>query len=191
MITIESLRFAYGGKQIFDGLNLSLGPITCVTGPSGCGKTTLLRLVAGLLKPQSGTIGGVPERVSMVFQEDRLLPWRTALENVSAVLPPAEAHQAADWLRLVELSGLRNSYPDSMSGGQKRRVALARALAYSGELPEGGGLLILDEPFKGVDPELTDRMAALILSRNIPIIAALHAPEEIERLGGDNVRLPC
>ncbi len=189
MITIESLRFAYGGKPIFDGLNLSLGEITCVTGPSGCGKTTLLRLVAGLLIPQSGTITGVPDRVSMVFQEDRLLPWCTALENIAAVLPPAEENKAEKWLERVELGSLRDSYPDTMSGGQRRRVALARALAYSWEIPAGGGLLILDEPFKGFDPELTDRMAALILSRNIPIIAALHAPEEIERLGGSIVRL--
>lgn len=191
MITIDSLRFAYDGKQIFNGLSLTLGYTACITGPSGCGKTTLLRLIAGLLKPQSGTITGVPGRVSMVFQEDRLLPWCTALENVAAVLPPAEAVNAAEWLRLVELHDLKDSYPDSMSGGQKRRVALARALAYGGEFPAGEGLLILDEPFKGFDPELTSRMAALILSRNTPVIAVLHAPEEIERLGGDVVRLQC
>lgn len=190
MITIDSLRFAYGGKQVFDGLSLSLGRITCITGPSGCGKTTLLRLIAGLVKPQGGTITGVPNRVSMVFQEDRLLPWRTALENIADVLMPDEADAAMGWLRLVELSDLRDSYPDSMSGGQKRRIALARALAYCGK-GTGGGLLILDEPFKGFDPELTYRMAALILAQNIPIIAALHAPEEIERLGGDIIRLQC
>ncbi len=191
MITVESLRFAYGEKQIFDGLSLSLGRITCITGASGCGKTTLLRLLAGLVKPQGGAITGVPGRVSMVFQEDRLLPWRTALENIADVLMPDEAVKAEDWLRLVELSGLRDSYPDGMSGGQKRRIALARALAYGSESPAGGSLLVLDEPFKGFDPELTDRMASLILAQNIPIIAALHAPEEIERLGGDIVRLQC
>jgi ABC-type nitrate/sulfonate/bicarbonate transport system ATPase subunit len=190
MITIEALRFAYGGKPVFDGLSLSLGHITCITGPSGCGKTTLLRLIAGLLKPRSGTITGVPDRVSMVFQEDRLLPWRTAFENVADVLPPDEAHKAGDWLRQAELSELSDSYPDSMSGGQKRRVALARALAY-GKISAGGSLLVLDEPFKGFDPELTRRMAALILSQGIPVIASLHAPEEMERLGGDIVRLPC
>jgi ABC-type nitrate/sulfonate/bicarbonate transport system ATPase subunit len=191
MIIIDSLRFAYGDKQIFNGLSLSLGSYTCITGPSGCGKTTLLRLIAGLIKPHGGTITGVPSRVSMVYQEDRLLPWRTALENITAVLMPDKADKAEDWLRLVELSDLRDSYPDSLSGGQKRRIALARALAYSGESPAEGTLLILDEPFKGFDPELTSRMAALLLAQNTPIIAALHAPEEIERLGGDIVRLQC
>ena len=191
MINIDSLRFAYSGKQIFDGLSLSLGRITCITGPSGCGKTTLLRLLAGLVKPQSGTITGVPGRVAMVFQEDRLLPWRTVLENITAVLPPAEAYKAEAWLRLVELHDLRDSYPDSISGGQKRRIALARALAYCSIIPPGGSLLILDEPFKGFDPALTNRMSALILAQNIPIVAALHAPEEIERLGGDIIRLQC
>lgn len=191
MINIESLSFAHGGKPVFDGLNLSLGHKTCITGPSGCGKTTLLRLLAGLLKPRSGAITGVPDRVSMVFQEDRLLPWRTALENIAVVLPTPAEKKAEEWLGLVELDGLGGSYPDSMSGGQKRRVALARALAFGGELPPGGRLLILDEPFKGFDPELTVRMASLILSQDIPIVAALHAPEEIELLGGDLVRLMC
>jgi ABC-type nitrate/sulfonate/bicarbonate transport system ATPase subunit len=191
MISIESLSFTYGGKLIFDRLNLSLGYKTCITGPSGCGKTTLLRLIAGLLKPRSGAIKGVPSRVSMVFQEDRLLPWRTALENIAAVLPPEAEKKAEEWLGLVELDGLGGNYPDSMSGGQKRRVALARALAFGAELPPGGRLLILDEPFKGFDPELTERMTALILSQDIPIVAALHAPEEIELLGGDLIRLAC
>ncbi len=185
MIVIDALRFTYGDKKVFNGLSLRLGDVTCITGQSGCGKTTLLKLIAGLEKPQGGTITGVPGRVSFMFQEDRLLPWCTARENVAAVMASDEADKADFWLSQVELSDCRASYPGNMSGGQRRRVALARALAY------GGGLLILDEPFKGFDPDLTQRMTGLILSQNVPVIASVHSREEIGRIGGDVVRLEC
>jgi ABC-type nitrate/sulfonate/bicarbonate transport system ATPase subunit len=183
MICIDGLRFSYGDKLIVDGFTASLGPVTVIAGPSGCGKTTLLRLIAGLEKPQGGTVTGVPDRIAVLFQEDRLLPWLTARQNVAAVLQGGTESAAADWLNRVELGGELDSYPDNLSGGQKRRVALARALAY------GGGLLILDEPFKGFDPALTERMAALILSQQVPVIAALHAPEEMALLGGEVISL--
>jgi ABC-type nitrate/sulfonate/bicarbonate transport system ATPase subunit len=189
MIRIEGLQFAYGGKTVFDGFNAVLGPVASIAGPSGCGKTTLLRLLAGLETPGGGSITGVPDRVAVMFQEDRLLPWLTARQNVAAVLPkgndgmPLESGIDAEWLCRVALDDALDSYPDQLSGGQRRRVALARALAFR------GGLLILDEPFKGFDPELTRRMAALILAQNIPVVAALHAPEEMALLGGDVVRL--
>jgi ABC-type nitrate/sulfonate/bicarbonate transport system ATPase subunit len=192
MIRIENLVFAYNEKndgktvarrRIFDGFSAALSSVTCITGPSGCGKTTLLRLIAGLEKPQEGVITGVPERVSVMFQEDRLLPWLSARRNIEAVLPPERSGEAAQWLRRVELDDCLDSLPESLSGGQKRRVALARALAF------GGGLLILDEPFKGFDPALTERMAALIKSRNVQVIAAVHAPEEMSLLGGEVIRL--
>ena len=183
MIVVDSLSFAYGDKQLFDGLSLSFGGVSCITGLSGCGKTTLLRLLAGLEKPQSGTIAGVADRVSFMFQEDRLLPWSSARENVAAALSADEADNAESWLKKVELEDCLSSYPGNMSGGQTRRVALARALAYR------GGVLILDEPFKGFDPELTRRMAGLILSQNVPVIASVHSLEEIGLLGGDIIRL--
>jgi ABC-type nitrate/sulfonate/bicarbonate transport system ATPase subunit len=184
MIRIEKLLFAYGDKKVFEGFTETLGPVTCVTGPSGCGKTTLLRLLAGFEKPQGGTITGVPERVAVMFQEDRLLPWWTARRNVEAVLPGLDGAEAAVWLRRVELGDCLDSLSDSLSGGQRRRVALARTLGY------GGGLLVLDEPFKGFDPALTERMAKLILSLNTPVVAAVHSPEEIALLGGEVIRLP-
>ena len=192
MIRIQELYFGYGGKSIFDGFTRDLGPVTCITGPSGCGKTTLLRLIAGFEKPDSGTIAGVPERVSVLFQEDRLLPWHSARRNVEAVLAPDNSGAAAEWLQKTELGDFLDSSPNSLSGGQRRRVALARALAYAGETPAGeapGALLILDEPFKGLDPALTGRMTALILSQNIPVIAAVHSPEEIALFGGDVIKL--
>ncbi len=183
MIEVSHLRFSYGDKNIFDGLSLRFGDVTCVTGPSGCGKTTLLKLLAGLMKPLGGKIVGMPSRISFMFQEDRLLPWCTARENVASVLPPDGAEKADAWLKRVELEAYASAYPGNLSGGQRRRVALARALAY------GGGVLILDEPYKGFDPELTRRMTALILSQNVPVIASVHSPEEMGLLGGDVVRL--
>jgi ABC-type nitrate/sulfonate/bicarbonate transport system ATPase subunit len=183
VIEVSNLCFSYGDKSVFDGLSLQFGDVTCVTGPSGCGKTTLLKLLAGLLKPQGGTITGMPGRISFMFQEDRLLPWCTARENVAAVLPPDEADKADGWLKRVELEEYMSGYPANLSGGQRRRVALARALAY------GGGVLILDEPYKGFDPELTRRMTALILSQNMPVVASVHSTEEMGLLGGEIIRL--
>jgi ABC-type nitrate/sulfonate/bicarbonate transport system ATPase subunit len=183
MIEIKELSFAYGDQKIFDGLTMSLDGHTCITGPSGCGKSTLLRLIAGFSKPQSGTISGVPERIAFLFQEDRLLPWSTAGENVAAALPRERRAEALDWLEKVELGDKRDSHPDSMSGGQNRRIALARALAF------GGQLLILDEPFKGLDLELTKRMISLIRALNVPVIAAIHSQEEIALFGGNVIKL--
>ena len=183
MIEIKGLSFEYDGKQIFDALNLSLAENTCITGPSGCGKTTFLRLIAGLEKPLGGTITGVPDPVSFMFQEDRLLPWCTARENVSAVLSSEDADKADYWLERVELPDLLESYPANMSGGQKRRVSLARTLAF------GGGILLLDEPFKGFDTELAERMAAIIRSLNIPVVASVHSSQEMGFLGGEIIKL--
>jgi ABC-type nitrate/sulfonate/bicarbonate transport system ATPase subunit len=183
MINVTNLRFTYGDRPVFDVLNLHLDGTVCLTGPSGCGKTTLLRLIAGLLTPQSGSITGVPERVAFLFQEDRLLPWCTALENVRAVLPKGKTADAARYLEAVELKEHLYSYPDSLSGGQKRRVALARALAFHAEL------LLLDEPLTGLDPELAKRMAALTLSSGATIVAAVHSKEEIALLGGSALTL--
>ncbi|UOO38085.1 ABC transporter ATP-binding protein [Oscillospiraceae bacterium CM] len=183
MIEIKDITFSYGDKPIFNAFSLAIGASVCITGPSGCGKSTLLRLIAGLEKPQGGAITGVPEKVTFLFQEDRLLPWATARDNVAAVLPRMKRGSAMSWLAAVELTEQAESLPGALSGGQQRRVALARALAY------GGGLLILDEPFKGLDPALTRRIASLIHTVQIPVIATLHQPEEIALLGFDVISL--
>lgn len=183
MIEINGISFSYGEKKIFEALRLSISAPACIAGPSGCGKTTLLRLIAGMEKPLSGTITGVPGRVAFMFQEDRLLPWATAKENIAYALQRGRRDEALSWLDAVELGEMADSLPEAMSGGQMRRVSLARALAFGGEL------LILDEPFKGFDPELTVRMASLIHTVNIPVIASIHSPEEMEILGGDIIRI--
>ena len=156
LLTDVSLR--YGDKLVFDRFSLALpdAGLVCVLGPSGCGKTSLLRLLAGLTQPDSGGVSGVESLVpSMVFQENRLLPWLTALENVSLVLDDGDA-EARRWLEQVELGGELDKLPGQLSGGMQRRIALARALAY------GGDYLLLDEPFSGLDSALAERMLDLI-----------------------------
>lgn len=183
MINIKNLSFAYDGCRIFDGFSAELSKSVCIYGASGRGKTTLMRLIAGLEKPDSGKITGVPERVSYMFQEDRLLPWFTAEQNVASVLTRDRKSEAREWLQRVELSEQADSFPSEMSGGQQRRMSLARALAYEGEL------LLLDEPFKGLDEALTERMAELVLSSKTMFIAAVHAQRELELLKCDTLEI--
>ena len=183
-IELREVSLALDGKAVLEQLSLHIPAdgVTCLTGPSGCGKTTLLRLIAGLIRPDAGEITGVPDRPSFLFQEDRLIPWLTARGNVRAVLPPSGGAQADRLLREVGLDADADSYPDALSGGMRRRVALARALAY------GGGRLLLDEPFKGLDPELMERLAALILRQNRPVLVSSHAEREMALLGGRTLR---
>ncbi len=147
-IEISGVSKSFGSKLVLNNCSITLpdsGTIALM-GPSGCGKTTLLRILAGLETPDTGSIACPPsQRLSMVFQEDRLLEVLTARENILAVLPP-ERHTVADrWLADLGLADAANQYPSQMSGGMRRRLAIARAMAYDGTL------LVLDEPFQGLD----------------------------------------
>ena len=190
---IEQLRFSYTDgeteKTVFDGLDLqSDSRIICFMGRSGCGKTTLLHILAGLLKPASGTISGFPDRVSVMFQEDRLLPWLNAYENVALVQPGPLVRRRNQEDRASELLKELDIDPsmaiDSMSGGMKRRVSLARALAF------GSDALILDEPFKGMDTELVARAAELIRKQDRITLVSTHSEDEARALGAEIIRLP-
>ena len=173
---LKNVTFSYGDTLICRDLNWQLPErgIVCLWGPSGCGKTTLLRLLAGLEKPAHGEV--VSDRaVSMVFQEDRLLPWLTALENVT--LPDVEVGEATALLAKLGLAEELDSLPAALSGGQQRRVALARALAVP-------GLLLLDEPFNGLD-EATWRQAVPLIARRAehdPVVLVTHIREQAEAL---------
>ena len=183
---IRNVSFSYGDKPVIENLSLSLsgGRRVCVMGESGRGKTTLLKLILGLIAPQSGEIvleDG--ERPSVVFQEDRLLPWFTVERNVSEVMSGGTADQAMELIRDMELEDSAGKLPKELSGGMQRRVAIARALAF------GGSPLLLDEPFKGLDTELRERVAGRILerSRGASILLVSHDDKEAELLQCDEI----
>lgn len=146
MITVRGLSKKYREKVVYENLNLTLetGKISAIMGASGCGKTTLLRILAGLEPCEKGDIRGIPlERISMVFQEDRLLTWLTVEENIQFVLK--ESYPISELLKKLGLEGLEKAHIGELSGGMQRRVSLARALAYDYDM------ILLDEPFKGID----------------------------------------
>ena len=174
MIALRELTLRYGDKLVLDRFSLELPDrgLTALSGPSGCGKTTLLRVMAGLTAPESGEVSGVdPSRTAFLFQEDRLLPWRTLSQHITDVLPRERRGEAADWLAFAGLEGEGASYPGSLSGGMARRLALARCAALGGEL------FLLDEPFAGVDRERADRMLDRLRGLGAPVVLATHQPQ--------------
>lgn len=140
----------FGDKKVLDGFSMDFPEkgMVCLFGPSGCGKTTLLSSIAGLSPLDGGAVeGNRGLKISCVFQEDRLLPWLSARENIAAVFRSRGdgLAQADRWLRRVGLEGAEGKLPGQLSGGMRRRVAIARSLAF------GGDLFLLDEPFQRLD----------------------------------------
>jgi NitT/TauT family transport system ATP-binding protein len=150
---LVNLGKAYGSMPVIDGLSLEFpeGSVTAILGPSGCGKTSILNILAGLDKDYTGKLQGFGTAgAAYVFQEDRLMPWMSAVANVEFVLRPymdkaRRATAALEALEDVGLAGSANLLPDTLSGGMRRRVALARAFAFPSEV------LLLDEPFSALD----------------------------------------
>jgi NitT/TauT family transport system ATP-binding protein len=206
-LRVESLNFAYGGVTILQDINLSVreGEFVCVLGPSGCGKTTLLRLLAGLEQPSSGSLSwnGVPiagpslER-GVVFQDYSLFPWMTLRRNITVALAKThpgtnrkwQADLANEFLELVGLTDSAGKYPFELSGGMRQRGAIARTLAL------GSPVLLMDEPFGALDPVNRARLQDLVLdvwSRTEPrktvifvthdIDEAIHLSDRVVMLG--------
>jgi ABC-type nitrate/sulfonate/bicarbonate transport system ATPase subunit len=177
-IDIRAKSFA--GKPVLGAIRLTVAPgeRLAILGPSGIGKTTFLRIVAGLDTQFEGTVTGA-DRTSVVFQEPTLLPWRTALDNITLTTGVAEA-RARSLLADVGLEGKADLYPRQLSLGQQRRLALARAFAPDPQT------LLLDEPFASLDAETADRMldlTATLLDRvGISMIFVTHDPAEASRL---------
>ena len=187
-LEISHLTKRFGEKTLFEDLNLTLTAPAVLWAPSGWGKTTLLRILMGLEMPTSGTVQGVG-KVSAVFQEDRLCPQLTAVENVALVLPgPVDQYKKQIEMDFQQL-GLDNaalSLPArKLSGGQKRRAALLRALWAESDT------LLLDEPFTGMDPETMKKAAALLKARcqDRNVLLATHDREAIEVLRWEVIEL--
>lgn len=174
MIALEQVSLSYGDKRVLDEFSLVIPArgVTVLSGPSGCGKTTLVRLLAGLEQPRSGRVVGVePRRTVLLFQEDRLIPGRTVLQQLTDVLPAERKNEARRWLELAELTGEEALLPRQLSGGMSRRLALVRALALGGEL------YLLDEPFAGVDLPRREKLMAALRQLDAPVLLISHEPE--------------
>ena len=188
MLTIEHLTKQFGEKTLFRDLCLTVEGPAVLWAPSGWGKTTLLRILMGLDTPTAGRVRGVGW-AAVVFQEDRLCPQLTALQNVTLVLPGSEKQYkeqiGADFQQLgMEAAAL--ALPAArLSGGQKRRTALLRALWAPSDT------LLLDEPFTGMDPDTLAAAAALLRTRcgTEPVLLATHDREAIRLLGWPVIEL--
>ena len=177
-IKIRNLCKSYAGQQILSNFSADIAyqGASVFWGYSGVGKTTLLHILLGLIKPDSGTVCGIEEKkIAAVFQENRLLPWFTALENVSLVLPKADKNLAKEQLIILGLADALDKKVSELSGGMQRRVALARALATKPDI------LLLDEPFSGLDDKLHEEILNLLqdFCSTKAIILVSHDPNDI------------
>ncbi len=188
MLTIEHLTKQFGEKTLFRDLCLTVEGPAVLWAPSGWGKTTLLRILMGLDTPTAGRVQGV-SRAAAVFQEDRLCPQLTALQNVTLVLPGSEKQYKgqieADFQQLGMDTAALALPAARLSGGQKRRTALLRALWAPSDT------LLLDEPFTGMDPDTLAAAAALLRTRcgTEPVLLATHDREAIRLLGWPVIEL--
>ncbi|MDR0540059.1 MAG: ABC transporter ATP-binding protein [Spirochaetaceae bacterium] len=194
-IACEHITFGFGKNTIFKNFSMAFfdggeeaNPVMLL-GASGCGKTTLLRLIAGLLRPQAGKISASGEAVpaaAVVFQEPRLLAHLTALENIMLVLESAlgkakARERARYFLRLCAMEDYADRKPAELSGGQRHRIALARAWSYPAPL------ILMDEPFQSLDlplrVQLMDAVAGLLHNEKRFVVAVTHAPREALYMG--------
>ncbi len=190
-VSARNISKTYGEVEALRDLSLEFpkGQLTSLLGPSGCGKTTLLKIIAGLLEPNSGEVevngqpvtGPGPDR-AFVFQDFALLPWASVIRNVSFGLelrgmPKAEREDIAQkYINDVGLTGFENSYPHELSGGMRQRVGLARALAVDAQV------LLMDEPFSAVDEQtrrkFQEDLLGLVQNENKSFIFVTHSIEE-------------
>ena len=188
MLTIEHLTKQFGEKTLFRDLCLTVDGPAVLWAPSGWDKTTLLRILMGLDTPTAGRVRGVG-RAAAVFQEDRLCPQLTALQNVTLVLPGSEKQykeQIESDFQQLGMDAAALALPAArLSGGQKRRTALLRALWAPSDT------LLLDEPFTGMDPDTLAAAAALLRTRcgTEPVLLATHDREAIRLLGWPVIEL--
>ena len=183
-IVLKNINRSFGEKRVLTDFSAEFAPgsVTCIMGESGCGKTTLLNILMGLLPPDSGEIRGVPDKISAVFQEDRLCDGLSAVTNIRIAAGNSADEQTV--IRHLSQLGLEGSIylpVDELSGGMKRRVAIARCVLSDSEL------MLLDEPFKGLDEDNRLRAAQYILENKNgrTVIMVTHDRDEAPMLSAD------
>ena len=184
MIECSNLYLSFEGRVILNKVSFILpdAGIFALMGSSGIGKSSLLKILSGLLAPDSGTIRGLDNlRVGIMFQEDRLLPWHTALKNVMLAMEHPSQEEARKLLDALEIGESADMYPAVLSGGMKRRAALARAIAFSPDV------LLLDEPFSGIDEQIKGRISPFIQKSAPLIIFSTHNVKDAGMMGAMNI----
>lgn len=175
MIEIKNISFSFGNNKIISDLSLEIkeGKTYCIMGKSGVGKTTLLKLIAGIIKPDNGKILGTEKlKKSFIFQENRLLPWLSVYENMKYVT--GDESKITEALNDTSLLSEKNKMPDELSGGMARRAAIARATAVNGDI------FFIDEPLYGLDVKTSQGILELIKNtvKNKTALVITHSPEE-------------
>ena len=195
MITLERVSKSFDSLEVLQDVSLHVADseVVGLVGPSGSGKTTILKLITGIVTPDSGVVTVAEGPVGYAFQEPRLLPWRSALDNVATPLRVRGADKgaaraaAARWLERVGLAGFERYHPAELSGGMAQRVSLARAFAVE------PSVLLMDEPFANVDSELKGSLIAILASiikeRGTTMVYVTHELPEALRLADRVVEL--
>lgn len=164
MIEFRNVSRSFGGLSVIKDLSFHIeaNKVVSILGPSGIGKTTILRLITGAIKPDSGEVRVSGRKTGYIFQDPRLLPWRTALENVSlGLVAEGKERKVAEgiarrWMDCLGLAGFEDYYPAELSGGMMQRVSIGRALAIEPDI------LLMDEPFSNLNAELKDSLLSMI-----------------------------
>ena len=159
IVHLENISKNFNDIKILQNISLTIksNEIICILGPSGCGKSTLLNIISGLIKPDIGKINKKFDKMGYVFQEDRLMPWKTVYENINFVESKYSTDEIYQLIDDIGLKDFEHYYPEQLSGGMRQRCSIARAFNYHSEL------LLMDEPFKSLDYTLVIKMVKQLI----------------------------
>ncbi|WIF95707.1 ABC transporter ATP-binding protein [Caminicella sporogenes] len=183
ILKMNKIEKNFGSTFVLKDFSLKVNKeeILCIIGPSGCGKSTILNIISGYLLPSRGEVINKSKSISYVFQEDRLLPWKTVYENIRIVNKKVSKDEIKALIEKVGLTGFENHYPLELSGGMRQRCSIARAFNYEADL------LLMDEPFKSLDYNLRfhmiDQLIKLWEMKQNSIIFVTHEIDEALLLG--------